>query len=63
MIVSSLVFITLSASAASTASIYLNPATVPTDALTVGDTFEVTIQIADVNALWQWAVKLSWNPD
>lgn len=31
--------------------------------MTVGDTFDITIQIADVVDLWQWVVGLSWNRD
>jgi hypothetical protein len=62
LIVASLFFMTFNASAAGTAKIYLNPATISSGSLKVGDTFDVTVQVSDVENLWQWVLGLSWDP-
>jgi hypothetical protein len=46
-----------------TARVYLDPAVISADSLTVGDAFEIDVQIADVVDLWSWGFGLSWDPD
>jgi hypothetical protein len=46
-----------------TASISLSPAVVPSESLKIGDTFNLAVQIDDVNGLLQWVFGLSWNPN
>lgn len=40
----------------------LSPSVVPTQSLSIGDTFNLTLHLEDVSDLGAWSTSLSWNP-
>jgi hypothetical protein len=49
-------------SAQATPVIRANPSSIPTQGLTIGSTFNVVIQVDNVQDLWRWAFVLTWDP-
>ena len=43
------------------ANVSLTPTIVPTDTLTVGSMFQLTVHVDNISNLWAWKVSLAWN--
>ncbi len=52
----------MSSASAATTMLTLSPATIPTQSLAIGSTFQVTLHVEEVSRLWAWSVALSWDP-